>query len=239
MKSIFHKNKTHITLENISLPCRVLDNPTPAGLLTIYLLEIHSLSLLSDQITKLLPEERRTRTMRYVRQPDRLRSLGAGFLIEYIRRQHRAGELHFTELGKPYFPRGPHFNLSHSGQYVAMAVSDHPVGIDIEEIHPVKDSLIQILHPEEIAYINRQEDASRAFFRLWTRKESLMKCTGQGIAAIPVGDIPSLPGQETEAPPQPQPQSQSRDEGFTFRGQQYRRITTENDQYALTVTTAV
>ena len=228
MNSLFHLKMSYITLDNISLPCRILQYPLSEGSLTIYLLHIHSLRLLSDQITDLLPKERVSRTMRFVREPDRLRSLAAGFLIEYIRDQHKAGELMVTDKDKPYFPGGPHFNLSHSGHYVVMAVSDCPVGIDIEQIHPVKDSLINILNTDEKAFVHKHKEPYRAFFHLWTRKESLMKCTGEGIAAIPVGDIPSLaPGEENIT---------SKEETFTFRGVKYRRISTENDEYTLSVT---
>lgn len=39
----------------------------------------------------------------------------------------------YTGHGKPYLLNYPdvHFNISHSGEYVACAVADSPVGVDI------------------------------------------------------------------------------------------------------------
>lgn len=41
----------------------------------------------------------------------------------------------YTEHGKPYLPdySDVHFNISHSEKYVVCAVSDKPVGVDIQK----------------------------------------------------------------------------------------------------------
>ena len=42
-------------------------------------------------------------------------------------------EVCFSETGKPYFPDSLiHFSISHSHDLCAIAISDHPVGVDIE-----------------------------------------------------------------------------------------------------------
>ena len=43
-----------------------------------------------------------------------------------------------TPLGKPYFPQYPHLhiNWSHSGSLVLCALSDSPVGVDVEWVRP-------------------------------------------------------------------------------------------------------
>ena len=45
-------------------------------------------------------------------------------------------EIGLGEYGKPYLAAHPgiEFNISHSGLYVVVAVSDVPVGIDVEEV---------------------------------------------------------------------------------------------------------
>lgn len=89
-----------------------------------------------------------------------------------------------TDLGKPILENelnNIHFSISHSGDYVAIAVSDQLVGIDIEKI----DSNISILEigqhifsPSENSAINGELNN---FFMLWTKKESLFKALGTGF----------------------------------------------------------
>lgn len=46
--------------------------------------------------------------------------------------------------GKPYIRHVPwHYNLSHSGDYAALAISDAPVGLDIQQMRPYRDSLVK------------------------------------------------------------------------------------------------
>ena len=46
--------------------------------------------------------------------------------------------------GKPHILHVPwHYNLSHSGDYVALAISDASVGIDIQQMRPYRDSLVK------------------------------------------------------------------------------------------------
>lgn len=93
-------------------------------------------------------------------------------------------ELRKTALGKPYFPSFPglHFNLSHSGSWVLCAVSQAPVGVDIEGIRPRGPSLPRYaLSEKEYAQFRRMGEDWPAFYSLWTRKEAWCKYTGQGL----------------------------------------------------------
>ena len=54
-------------------------------------------------------------------------------------------ELTLWERGKPYFSHLPRrqFNLSHSGTLALCALSDRPVGVDIQVVRPAwRDSLM-------------------------------------------------------------------------------------------------
>jgi 4'-phosphopantetheinyl transferase len=99
-----------------------------------------------------------------------------------------------TAFGKPYLCQrgGPklHFNLSHSGDWVALAVSaGDEVGIDIETAAPANpDELVSIVLSEpELRAFERLPAALRpaAFLRCWTRKEALLKATGAGLSCDP------------------------------------------------------
>ena len=90
------------------------------------------------------------------------------------------------EHGKPYFIDFPdiHFNLSHCREAVACAVSNRPVGIDIESVRtPLNQSVARyVLTDDELEAVNNAAIPELEFIRYWTLKESIVKLTGKGIA---------------------------------------------------------
>lgn len=88
------------------------------------------------------------------------------------------------EGGKPMLKDHPeiHFNLSHCKAGVACVVGDEPVGVDIERVRKYNESLAHhTMNDKELQEIEASTDKARAFIRLWTRKEALLKLTGEGI----------------------------------------------------------
>ncbi|WOX06900.1 4'-phosphopantetheinyl transferase family protein [Microbulbifer pacificus] len=100
--------------------------------------------------------------------------------------------LRFDRLpsGKPLLADFPelHFSLSHSGQWLALAVScEAPIGIDIEQPSKPRDFLRiarHYFHPEECALLESPplELMPMHFYRLWTMKEAFFKARGTGIS---------------------------------------------------------
>lgn len=92
--------------------------------------------------------------------------------------------------GKPRLP-GLHVSVSHSAGAVAVAVGrDGPIGIDVEQIgrhDPAELERLadQVLAPQERAELARLAGRFRArgFTTYWTRKEALVKATGEGLDA--------------------------------------------------------
>jgi len=87
------------------------------------------------------------------------------------------------------------YNVSHSGDWILIAVSTNEIGIDTEEIDPLfryHGILADNFNKNEIDYI-AHEDSVNSFFLLWTRKEALIKGTGQGLDDK-LKYIPSLNG---------------------------------------------
>jgi 4'-phosphopantetheinyl transferase len=73
------------------------------------------------------------------------------------------------------------FNISHSANYVACVIADSPVGIDIEGRRKVNSSVAKRYFTEiEIESIHSDAD----FFKIWTFKEALGKCTGEGLMPV-------------------------------------------------------
>ena len=131
-------------------------------------------------------EERKQKILRYQRAENRRQSLGAGRLLQHAlqRRGLEAAELRYGPNGKPE-AAGMHFNLSHSDEWVACAVSDQPVGCDLEKIGPVHEGIAKRFFTEnEVRYLECFDGQAKLdeFFRLWTMKESYMKMTGEGLS---------------------------------------------------------
>ena len=100
-----------------------------------------------------------------------------------------------VERGRPFLAQTPsrplHFNLSHSGDHVMMILSrEHPVGIDVElqREFPERDRVAgRVMTREEYEQYMGMDPTLRndAFYRLWVRKESILKCMGTGFAVEP------------------------------------------------------
>lgn len=134
--------------------------------------------------------------------------LTAGYLLEqrlrdYIRKQHQAdvGGFHFSygEQGKPYLPDYPgvHFNLSHSGSYVAIAVGEVRLGVDVEvnsrnALAVAKRCFHESEYQRLLHYKNEPEQLNRLFKRYWTMKEAYIKYRGEGMR-IPLSSFAVLP----------------------------------------------
>lgn len=89
--------------------------------------------------------------------------------------------------GKPYLKDEKlHFNVSHSGDYLAIVISEQPVGVDIQIRKRIKEGMYRkVVQPKEQPLIgeNREWD----FLRLWSLKESFVKAEGKGLR-IPMKD---------------------------------------------------
>ena len=135
-------------------------------------------------LMKNLSDEQKEKAARFKNEKDQMRCLLSSYLIGQLSKE----ELKRNEMGKPYYPNGPHFNISHSGKYIVMAIADSEVGVDIEEdIEKNMDILLKIFNEAEAKMIKEHAD----FYYLWCAKESLIKCMGSSISKIK--EVPSLP----------------------------------------------
>jgi 4'-phosphopantetheinyl transferase len=110
----------------------------------------------------------------------RLRQILSG----YLDRSPRAIEISIGVQGKPQVT-GLEFNLSHSGELVAYAISNRAVGIDIERVRSIDLAGIieRFFAPSEFAAWQKLPPADQelAFFRTWTVKEAYLKALGTGL----------------------------------------------------------
>lgn len=135
--------------------------------------------------------ERRAKIARFHRMKDRKRSLVAELLIRgaAIRKLGLRPEQMVIErnpYGRPYLRNVRHFkfNLSHSGEYVVIALGRRPVGVDVERIDRCNQDVAErFFSPAEAEYLRSLPsiEQARAFTTLWTLKESYTKAEGKGL----------------------------------------------------------
>lgn len=137
------------------------------------------------------------RAMRFHFARDQKRFIrGRGFLRHHLSAKIGipALQIHLEEgkYGKPYLPENEiHFNLSHSRNIAALALSPTtPIGIDIEFI----DRNVNVHSLSKTCYTDAEravltrltgDSLHRRFFAFWTAKEARMKLTGEGMTLAP------------------------------------------------------
>ncbi len=122
--------------------------------------------------------------------PKQISKWAKQFLIDIIKQKGLVFNtaIECTIEGKPFFVFNPnlHFSISHTKEYIAIAISDKQIGIDIEQERKYKKELVErFFHPKEVEYLNflsNTNQQNQAFTKIWTLKESYVKCTGKGIA---------------------------------------------------------
>ena len=144
------------------------------------------------------------RAARFRQEADRQRFLCGRLLLRTFLGHHLGiapRDVTFVngEFGKPEVaverpPASPaagilRFNLAHSGEWLLFALArDRELGVDVEQHRTMSDA-IQIARrffaPPEVEALEALDAALHhdTFFRVWTRKEAIVKATGHGISA--------------------------------------------------------
>ena len=151
-----------------------------------------------ERLLAQLAEEEQARRARFRFRGDRLRfAVGRGLLRTlaacYTGLPPAALVLIDGAGRKPAFalPAGApplRFNLSHSGALVLCAFArGHEVGVDVEALREAargSEIVRRYFAPEEQRALAAAGpgDRDRAFLRVWTRKEAVLKATGRGLA---------------------------------------------------------
>lgn len=126
-------------------------------------------------------DARRQEKVRALQSPNKkAQSVVAGLLLEVAFGPHAA--YRYTENGKPYLADNTaYFSISHSEKWVALAVSDREIGLDLQKISPIRPAVLRrCFTPQEQRWIDGDD---RRFTQLWVKKEAYGKYTGRGLTA--------------------------------------------------------
>jgi 4'-phosphopantetheinyl transferase len=151
----------------------------------------------------LLNDTELARAQQFQRASDSDRSLLGAALLRIVAARHlgvrpagvavdrtcdRCGAQH----GRPQLPgSGLHASVSHSGDVVAVALTAAgPVGVDVEAVQTFDFAAVTetVCVPAERAEVRSALD----FYTFWTRKEAVLKATGEGLRR-PMTDLHVTP----------------------------------------------
>ncbi|NWL86332.1 phosphopantetheine-protein transferase [Paenibacillus sp. 79R4] len=145
-----------------------------------------------ENLLRLLPLSRQDKIRKFTRREDAYRSLTADILsrwliCDYLGVANEELRIMQNAYGKPMLPgnEGLFFNHSHSGQWIVSALSDAPVGIDIEQRSDIDLRIAdRFFSAQEVMDLREipAEARSDYFFELWTLKESYIKADGRGLS---------------------------------------------------------
>jgi len=133
-----------------------------------------------------VPHARRKYANKYRNKKDRILCVYSYLLLKFALMATQdiihVPEFVLNEYGKPSLKDFPvHFNISHCCKGVCCALSEQPVGIDIQNTVTCSDVMHHVMCEEEIALIKRSVNRDEVFTRLWTLKESYLKMLGIGL----------------------------------------------------------
>jgi 4'-phosphopantetheinyl transferase len=175
-------------------PVKRLPFPGGAGV-DLWLAGPTCAGMVPDQLWDRLSAAEKSRADRFLRPEDRALFIMARGTLRFligIATGVAAEAITFAEgpFGKPYLSgiRGPHFNVSHSGSFALIGLSEsRSIGVDIELIRRTGDELNvakRFFSATEYRLLLSLEVDARllVFYEIWTCKEAILKAYGTGIS---------------------------------------------------------
>jgi 4'-phosphopantetheinyl transferase len=175
------------------------DMPIPTEELHVWRIDLRAWAARREELAALLDADERSRAARF-----KFDRLTLGFTIARGRQRSILGRYLGLDPAALRFRLGAHgkpeldlvegapplrFNLSHSGDFVLLAVTrERRVGVDIEAmtraIGEMEDIAERFFAPAEVAAWRAlpSTDRRHAFFLCWTRKEAFLKALGDGLS---------------------------------------------------------
>lgn len=145
----------------------------------IYYAKVGKLNLAKKLIY--LPESKLARIANFKNEKDKKLSVGSYLLLKKILNRHfiryHYCDFKYLDNGKPIIEgKKIHFSISHSGDYVAVAISKKPVGVDIQEMREVNlDTRKLVFNEEDEKLFQDSSDKKDLFYSLWVTKEAKFK----------------------------------------------------------------
>lgn len=147
-----------------------------------------------DKLCLLINSDKSYKIKKFTNKKDKIRSVIGEILIRTVIEEElcygESKDIKFekNKYGKPYIKEYPqfNFNISHSEDIVVGAIDNRPIGIDIEKVKTINYEGIarEFFAEGELNYIIKDslDNKLERFYKIWTLKESYIKCCGQGLS---------------------------------------------------------
>ena len=137
------------------------------------------------EMLKCLNEYEADKIQRFMKYEDSLRSLYGKYMIKKYLGVDKLN-LSYNQWKKPFLVDFPntHINISHSHEWVVVAIDENPVGIDIEKIQDIDMSIAKSFFSKsesEYIFSLHKEKQLEEFYKIWTIKEAYIKWKGMGM----------------------------------------------------------
>lgn len=135
---------------------------------------------------ELVKEYRRNKIDNLSLKEDKIRSLSAEYVLikalEYVGLDYFKESIEVDKNGKLFLKSNKiQFNISHSGSKVICGISSYSIGVDIQLKKEVNFDIAKrffTISENELILKNNSKDM---FYKIWTLKESYIKCVGKGL----------------------------------------------------------
>ena len=142
------------------------------------------------QYQYLLTPEENERASRFIHVPDKQLYIASRVYTPLLLTLYSGCNVKIEthERNKPFIKNDGvrahlHFNISHTEGLLLVGISRADIGVDAEVVRPeIYTGVIdECMSSAEKDLIEKSPDAARAFYSLWTQKESLLKADGIGL----------------------------------------------------------
>ena len=155
--------------------------------LYVYVTAVHSDA--PTDLSRVACEERRVEIEKMKNPQAKAEKFFAWLLLEYAVKTdfgYTLSSLNPRKTGNgKWVADSIYLSISHSDGIVAVAVSDKPVGVDVQrEVVPrAKNFVKKVLNERELEELEKlpDEDKSKHLIELWSKKEALFKLDGDGV----------------------------------------------------------
>lgn len=143
----------------------------------------------AEKFLDFLPQERREKFEKLKIKRDKENCVISYLLLKKALKNFdiESFEILIGENGKPFLKNNENvfFNISHTISGVAVVADKNPVGIDVQDILEVRNAVVErCFSGKEKELIFNSASPEKEFTRLWTLKESAVKCNSETVANL-------------------------------------------------------
>ena len=135
-----------------------------------------------DRINKMIDENERKKSI--------IAEIILSELLDQIGIDYNSLNIKYSKNGKPVINNELFYSITHSKNYIAVAISNKNIGIDIEEINDFNIENIDVFtNKKEQEHINKSDDKLISSIKIFTIKEAYIKYKDLSLFDIKKIDI--------------------------------------------------